>query len=156
MSWQLNLRTVLQINEVFWRCELVLKSLVLTVLLIIAINVWFLMWKVSKNGFKIQVFTSIISTSSHEKKKANPKCLLKWQPACPWLCSFWNHAEHLIIGLSIMVGFLPEIYFSRLIDSFKEPLFSFALINDSFWKDTLQTFYAYSRPKCLPSFRSGI
>lgn len=101
----------------------------------VAVNVWFLVCKVSKSGFILRSSFSSPSYQTLGVKKTNPKCLLKWQPACPWPWSFWNHAEHLIKGLSITVGFLPEICMWRVMASLKELLFSFTLKNDSFWRE---------------------
>lgn len=72
MSSQLNLRIILQINEMFQRFDFITKRLILTV----AVNVWFLECKFPKVGFLWSSFSSPSYQSFGVKKtkfKISPK-----------------------------------------------------------------------------------
>lgn len=75
----------------------------------------------------IIIFSSIISISRSENNnnKQQQKSKISLKISLRLMVELWNHAENLIKGFSVMVGFLPEICMWKVNTSLKELLFFF-------------------------------
>lgn len=130
MSSCWNLKIILQVSEVFQTCHFESKGLMLIMpgKCLISCVQGFQKWFYFMVPFLLFFFfSSIISVSRSENnnKQQQQKSNFSLKISLPLMVELWNHAENLIKGFSIMVGFLPEICMWKVNTSLKELLFFF-------------------------------